>query len=399
MSCESSGSKVFNMDSFNTSREIYDSSLLQNVSNVSIGATGHQYRGEGPFYSLAIFLVCLFGLPGNLLVIAVYARKMVTSTTVYMFALAVADMTICICDMFENTKSFGRGTKKLFVTTNDVVVTFSVFLLVFVSVERLLAVMRPHRFSLDALRAKKALVAITVTASVHSSITFVADNKNCILFERYFRLCVLVLCVLIMVVCYIAIAVTLLKKAKRNRVGILPGWYSTKASPSNQSTKADNTGAEIVVRQPGEAPQHHTRYEVKANAHANATGRPHDPGPSCLSTNGKAITGIEMPAYTGCSKTCSAPVQCHVNNAATHVKTYRILSMLFVITVVFVVCWMPVALANIGVSVNEGVRRMYLLNSVINPFIYRATSAMFREDVRELYLQIRTKWSAYFNGA
>ena len=375
------------MDSSNTSREINDSSVLHNVTNDSVG--------DGPFFCLTNFLVCLFGLPGNLLVIAVYARKMVTSTTVYMFALAVADMTICICDMFENTKSLDNRIRKVVITTNEVVITFSVFLLVFVSIERLLAVLRPHIFSLDALRAKKALVGIFVTAAVHSSVTFMADHKHYTLFERYFRLCVLVLCVLVMVVCYIAIAVTLLKKAKRNRVGILIGWYSTKASPSNPSTKADNTAAETIVRQPNEAPQHHTRYVV--NATAIAMEHPPDPGPSCVSTNGKATPGVELPAYTGCSKTCSAPS--HVNNVETRVKTYRILSMLFVITVVFVVCWMPVALDSIGVYVREDVRRMFLFNSVVNPFIYSAASAMFREDVRELYRQIRTKLSACFNGA
>ena len=46
--------------------------------------------------SFTSFLMCVFGIPGNLVVLAAYAFKMTTSTKVYMFALAVADLDICV---------------------------------------------------------------------------------------------------------------------------------------------------------------------------------------------------------------------------------------------------------------------------------------------------------------
>ena len=48
-----------------------------------------------PSYFMNIALIAL-SLPGNMFVIAVYIRNMTTSTKVYMFALAVADLTTCI---------------------------------------------------------------------------------------------------------------------------------------------------------------------------------------------------------------------------------------------------------------------------------------------------------------
>jgi len=41
-------------------------------------------------------VICNLGLPGNLLVIAVYIVNMKTSTRVYMFALAIADLAVCV---------------------------------------------------------------------------------------------------------------------------------------------------------------------------------------------------------------------------------------------------------------------------------------------------------------
>ena len=50
--------------------------------------------------NIAILIVPVLGLPGNLLCIAVYVRKMTTSTIVYMFALAVGDSSVYFCGIF-----------------------------------------------------------------------------------------------------------------------------------------------------------------------------------------------------------------------------------------------------------------------------------------------------------
>ena len=102
--------------------------------------------------SLATFLLSVFGLPGNALVIAVYARQTKTSTRAYMFALAVADLAVCICAIVLTRVAMNHLELQIVVWVGHSTVTFSALLLAFVSVERLLAVRRPHSFSLSVER-------------------------------------------------------------------------------------------------------------------------------------------------------------------------------------------------------------------------------------------------------
>lgn len=71
--------------------------LQQDVFNASIEATSDNARNKLYFTNVAMLVVCVLGLPGNLLVVTVYARRLTTSTRVYMFALAVADFVNCVC--------------------------------------------------------------------------------------------------------------------------------------------------------------------------------------------------------------------------------------------------------------------------------------------------------------
>ena len=53
--------------------------------------------------NFATFLTCVTGMPGNVFVIGAYACNMTTSTRVYIFALAVADLVVCICGIVLTT--------------------------------------------------------------------------------------------------------------------------------------------------------------------------------------------------------------------------------------------------------------------------------------------------------
>ena len=79
------------------------STSLQRVLNSSDEVNATNYVSITHFAS---FLMCVLGIPGNLLVIAVYIRKMTTSTRVYMFALAVSDLTVCISGIVLTTVKF-----------------------------------------------------------------------------------------------------------------------------------------------------------------------------------------------------------------------------------------------------------------------------------------------------
>ncbi|KAI0207359.1 hypothetical protein LSAT2_007987 [Lamellibrachia satsuma] len=75
-------------------------------------------------------------------------------------------------------------------------------------------------------------------------------------------------------------------------------------------------------------------------------------------------------------------------------KTSANVALLFIITIIFVFCWLPALLDNLEVPIPEGIQRLFIVNSVVNPFIYSIVSDKFRDDVRQFYDQARVKLSA-----
>ncbi|KAI0238462.1 hypothetical protein LSAT2_010824 [Lamellibrachia satsuma] len=100
---------------------------------------------------------------------------------------------------------------------------------------------------------------------------------------------------------------------------------------------------------------------------------------------------------SGPSTISSTSVSATTKSTAAQTKMYKNILLLFIITVVFGVCWMPHWLFSVGIAVSVGLRRIFMLNSVVNPFIYGVASAMFREDVRQLYRQTRIKLEACYH--
>ena len=154
--------ETFN-DSFN--RIIFrnvstNSTLQQDVLNDSVIGEDDIIHREDASERLVIFLMCVLGIPGNVLVIAVYVCKMTSSVRVYMLALAVADLMVCISGIALATITLGIVGYNVIAITSRGSVGFSLLLLAFVSIERLLAVRRPHTFSLSIRRAQWALVVI-----------------------------------------------------------------------------------------------------------------------------------------------------------------------------------------------------------------------------------------------
>ncbi|KAI0223960.1 hypothetical protein LSAT2_024974, partial [Lamellibrachia satsuma] len=237
------------------------STSLQRVLNINDTVKATHYVSITHFAS---FLMCVLGIPGNLLVIAVYVRKMTTSTRVYMFALAVSDLSVCIFGIVLTTVKFDNISQVITLYCAYTSVMFSVFLLAFVSIERLLAVRRPHTFSLSSLRAKRALVVIAVVAAVCVLVVTVARIKHYTRLRQVSLAVIIVSNVVVMVVCYTLMAVTMLT------------------------------------------------------------------------------------------------------------------------------CWTPLWLSEVGFTVPRELIPMYILNSVVNPFIYSVMSGMFRDDVRLFYRQVRS---------
>ena len=95
-------------------------------------------------------------------------------------------------------------------------------MLTFVSIQRLLAVRRPRTFSLNSLRAKRALVVIAVAAAASPIVLAVARIKRYTLLVKVFPAIVSVTNVMVMVVCYSFMAITVLMNVRyaRRNVGV-----------------------------------------------------------------------------------------------------------------------------------------------------------------------------------
>ena len=313
------------------------STSLHGVLNSSDEVNAENYV---PITRFASFLMCVLGIPGNVLVIAVYVRKMTTSTRVYMFALAVSDLAVCVSGIILITVKFDKISQVITLYCAHTSTMFSVFLLAFVSIERLLAVRRPHTFSLSSLRAKRALVVIAIVAAVCILVLTMARIKHYTRLRQVSLAVIIVANVVVMVSCYTLMAVTMLMKVRtaRRNVGV-----------------ASSTPV---------------------------------PGPSTVTTVTTVASNDVATADVTSSKNNSVSVI--KKTTANQKTTYRFVMVLVIITLVFVACWTPLWLSDFGFAVPRELRPMYILNSVVNPFIYSVMSGMFRDDVRLFYRQVRS---------
>ena len=212
-----------------------------------------------------------------------------------------------------------------------------------------------------------ALCGIGVAAVVYATVKTVARLKEYIQFDNVMKVGVLLICLLIMTTCYLLIAAALLKvKTSRlciHRVGV-----------RNQSRLPEGGLSNVNAR-------------MKPTTDVNGVVRSPVPGPSTVSTEA---------AYndTSAASDIAKPSRCAVvHNVAANAqtKTYKNVVLLFIVTIVFLASWMPQWMHTVGFSVPEELRRIFILNSVVNPFIYGVASAIFREDVRQFCRQTRVK--------
>ena len=317
-------------------------SILSDILNSSDHVSDHTTL-KVPLTSFASFLICLLGIPGNLFVIAVYACRMSTSTRMYMFALAIADLEVCTIGVLLTSVKFTKFTLEIITFCMHASIVFSTLLLAFVSIERLMAVRRPHSFSLSPRRAKWALVGIAFVAVFCAMGLTIARVNKYRLLRRAFTLFFTIPSVMVMIGCYTIMAVTVLMnvRAVHRNVGV------ANMTPVQGPSTVPTVTLELT----------------KLTSQAEVTS--HKINPLCD------------------SKTTSVK----------QAKTYRGVSLLFIISVVFIACWMPQWLSDAGFHIPSGIQRVFILNSVVNQFIYSAVSGMFRDDVRQFCREMRSKTS------
>ena len=103
--------------------------------------------------------------------------------------------------------------------------------------------------------------------------------------------------------------------------------------------------------------------------------------------NSKATVDVTSSKTIQLSRITNTPVK--------QANTYTIVSVLLVITVVSLACWIPHWLNGVGLDAPPGLERMFSLNSVVNPLIYHVMSGTFRQYVRQFYRHIRSRLASY----
>ena len=351
------------METMNTSTWVNDSGLSQNTSDNSFDFAANVLSEKEDFFIIGVIL-SVIGVPGNVLIIAVYVRKLTTSTRVYMFALGMADFAVC-CSGIVMTLFRSNLPMIIFGITYTFSVWFSMFLLVFVSIERLIAVMRPHSFNVKAERAKKAIIGNVVASVVFTTVSIAAKQTQYKQVHQFTKLCIILTCMFIMTMCYTVLVLKLLKRRSGSKHHVKEGLRTSELR-SVTVTSTVTTTVENVAD-----PQETGHSNVSMNIETSS------PVPKGLST----ISGAMPPASVPRTK----------KNIKNQDNTYRNVVLLLIISVVFVVCWLPDTISRMGVYIPVGVTRLFLLNSVVNPIIYGLASAMFRKDVREFFRQTRAR--------
>ena len=215
-------------------------SILSDIRNSS-DHVSDQIKLKVLLTSLASFLICLLGIPGNLFVIAAYACRMSTSTRMYMFALAIADLEVCVIGVIMTSVKFTIISLEITTFFLHASIAFSTLLLAFVSIERLMAVRRPHSFSVSPRQAKWPLVIIAFVAAFCAMVLTLARVNKKGLLRRALTLVVTIPSVIVMIVCYILMAITMLMnvRAAHRNVGVadMTPVQGTSTVPSTATLK------------------------------------------------------------------------------------------------------------------------------------------------------------------
>ncbi|KAI0217538.1 hypothetical protein LSAT2_030692 [Lamellibrachia satsuma] len=296
-----------------------------------------------------MFIMCVLGITGNLFVVAVYIRRMTTSIRACILALGIADTAICVCFTMMYTVRLVNIGSFVFLFVFNTNVIFSTCLLALLATDRCLAaVAKPHKFTLSTRKAKKVIAGIGAVSICCSAIASAARFLDLNSTRLFFVTGIVNVCFVVVIASYSVLAVILLKRLKAARRQV-----------------------DVVAM-------------TQINAEAVATTSTSTPTSNSTATSKM----IFLPTTSRTNDNAVAP---SATKPTTAVETQRSTLLVFVVTAIFVVCWLPFFLSNYGLPISKDVKRMYTINSVLNPFIYSFLSPMFRSDVRQFYREIRAK--------
>ena len=207
-----------------------------------------------------------------------------------MLALAIADSAVCVGAIILSIVPTTVFARSAVLYELNVAVTFSMFLLVFVSIERLTAILRPHSFNTNTRRAWKALLIIAAASVGFEAFYMLATGTQLQSIRNGIQMFIFIVSVLAITICYITIAATLLTRAKSARKRI--STFNPTASPKPRSSYFQKGLLNITTEEP--ACRHNPT--VSTNTNTLATIRPfqrtecvNTPGNSTVTTSASVV--------------------------------------------------------------------------------------------------------------
>ncbi|XP_022108964.1 D(2) dopamine receptor-like [Acanthaster planci] len=403
-------------------------------------------------WPLVIFhiIVGIVGLPGNTLIILVCSRKrQIMSPHVFILALAVADLIVCLFTPVTVYHWYNRLNYtsdflcRLVVSVTFVTVYNSCFLTSAIAVDRYQAICRPHRRWMTVRRAKIAAVVCSVLAVLISVPVFasydispygqVAESGECAISKNVPTWLIHLMTTIIYTasLCTLVVNIVLYGmtyRAIRKQVTVRPGQDSANGSTtshtlrrtrfvptvsglSSQSHQAElnvNT-CDQVLSTSGQnlavSSQDHGRRQKHPERHI------HNLQPQQQQKTEKSAKFIhknspKKSANWLSSKTTSIS---NLNGNQRQQRRFRskTTKMLVITTAVFFATWL-VALVIVSLpqhihkyiyeSNQVGYSFLYLfkygfyLNNAVNPFIYGFVNKQFRVDMRKTLSALRCCW-------
>ena len=382
------------------------------------------------YYGIFVPIICL-GLPGNVLVILIYMYRLTSSTRIYMFAVAIADTTVLLAFIVRGVFNLILFDNKSFLICNiaraplfvmSLALVYTCCILSYVAVERCLAVVKSNTFRLEAKRAKRfCVVAVGHTflqAGVYIIYGWTDDNRSGLL--RFLVVIVFTIPPIAILVSY-SMMIAFLKKCK-NKVGTTRqhAWHE----PETTAVTSDNeTVLHSDINSSHIRPDNRNMNDVIMNQESPTERRMEKNVPTIeittcadpVNISTERVTRGVLPSMSNERAHSSTPnikseqidlPQKHntlaINvGSAQEIKVVqklkkrtsfdRVAYMLVLVTASFLLLWIPACVSTLGLTLPDYLRDSFLINSVINPFIYSFMSAEFRQYVKELRRKIEKR--------
>ncbi|KAK2186203.1 hypothetical protein NP493_211g03014 [Ridgeia piscesae] len=307
----------------NSKMPVYNKSLLSN--HIEMENTKTDVDRTKMAYSVVVALL----MPGNLLVIAVYVRRLTTSIRLYMFGLAVSDMAICINSiilggaLFPGEIPFWLELSMVYVY--DVALFYSAFILALISIERYLSVRSTTTFTFSGRRAQTLMTVLAGVSLVSSGFMMIGRHVPLLYSASKMYVAIVIICAIATVAAmYVMMTHQMWVRVRHLRT------IGTGSLPSGGATST-------------------------ATASMSSSTRARAPPP---------LSAVALKSQR---------------------QTAKGMRVLLVITIVFVVCYSPLGVSTCGVRVPSALLYLFIVNSVINPFVYSFMSSDFRRDVHQLF--------------